>query len=215
VWCPGAVRSGPARGRRACQQTPALLIRSAWRRPTRPCHPRPSSSGPGRRPFTAKTGVRFPLGAPVRCETLRSSSGWKRFSHRRSAALPVTPLRGGALAVQPPGQGSVEGLIDPRSSRELNMKSSRFALAAVAILSLSGIAQAQGTIRGAEEGAAAGNNAAGPVGGIVGGAVGAATGTVGGVLGVGDRPRSGCSTESVTKKDGDTGDTVKKTTTNC
>jgi len=95
------------------------------------------------------------------------------------------------------------------------MKFSRFALTAVAILSLSGIAQAQGTIRGAEEGAAAGNNAAGPVGGIVGGAVGAATGTVGGVLGVGDRPRSGCSTESVTKKDGDTGDTVEKTATNC
>ena len=28
--------------------------------------PRPSSSGPGRRPFTAKTGVRFPLGAPMK-----------------------------------------------------------------------------------------------------------------------------------------------------
>src|ERR1700733_6575944 len=28
--------------------------------------PRPSSSGPGRRPFTAKTGVRFPLGAPTK-----------------------------------------------------------------------------------------------------------------------------------------------------
>ena len=30
----------------------------------RQCRKRPSSSGPGRRPFTAKTGVRFPLGAP-------------------------------------------------------------------------------------------------------------------------------------------------------
>jgi hypothetical protein len=32
--------------------------------------PRPSSSGPGRRPFTAKTGVRFPLGA-------QKKSDWK------------------------------------------------------------------------------------------------------------------------------------------
>ena len=46
------------------------------------------------------------------------------------------------------------------------------------------VAQAQGTVRGAEEGAARGNEAAGPIGGIVGGAVGAVTGTVGGILGV-------------------------------
>jgi Protein of unknown function (DUF1236) len=59
----------------------------------------------------------------------------------------------------------------------------------LAILALPLVAQAQGTIRGAEEGAAAGGNAAGPLGAIVGGAVGAATGTVGGILGVDDRPR--------------------------
>ena len=50
-------------------------------------------------------------------------------------------------------------------------------------------AQAQGTLRGAEEGAAVGGNAAGPLGAIVGGAIGAATGTVGGILGADDRPR--------------------------
>jgi hypothetical protein len=51
------------------------------------------------------------------------------------------------------------------------------------------VAQAQGTVRGAQEGAAEGGRAAGPLGAIVGGAVGAATGTVGGILGVDDRPR--------------------------
>jgi len=60
---------------------------------------------------------------------------------------------------------------------------------ALATLMLPIAAQAEGTIRGAEEGAAVGGNAAGPLGAIVGGAVGAATGTVGGILGVDDRPR--------------------------
>ncbi len=50
-------------------------------------------------------------------------------------------------------------------------------------------AQAQGTVRGAQEGAAAGDRDAGPVGAVVGGAVGAVTGTVGGILGIEDRPR--------------------------
>ncbi len=59
----------------------------------------------------------------------------------------------------------------------------------LATLALPIAAQAEGTIRGAEEGAAVGGNAAGPLGAIVGGAVGAATGTVGGILGVDDRPR--------------------------
>src|SRR4051812_40392903 len=62
-------------------------------------------------------------------------------------------------------------------------------MVALATLMLPIAAQAQGTIRGAEEGAAVGGNAAGPLGAIVGGAVGAATGTVGGILGVDDRPR--------------------------
>src|SRR5690348_18384885 len=62
-------------------------------------------------------------------------------------------------------------------------------MVALATLMLPLVAQAEGTIRGAEEGAAVGGNAAGPVGAIVGGALGAATGTVGGILGVDDRPR--------------------------
>jgi hypothetical protein len=71
---------------------------------------------------------------------------------------------------------------------ERNMK--RIVLPLIAIATLLPVAaQAQGTLRGAEEGAAVGGHAAGPVGAIVGGAVGAATGTVGGILGVDDRPR--------------------------
>src|SRR5689334_23712681 len=62
-------------------------------------------------------------------------------------------------------------------------------MVALATLMLPVAAQAQGTIRGAEEGAAVGGNAAGPLGAIVGGTVGAATGTVGGILGVDTRPR--------------------------
>ena len=50
----------------------ALVLRSArlYTRPRaaarRPNGPRPSSRGLGRRPFTAKTGVRIPLGAPIK-----------------------------------------------------------------------------------------------------------------------------------------------------
>jgi hypothetical protein len=62
-------------------------------------------------------------------------------------------------------------------------------VAVLAIMSFPAVANAQGTLRGAEEGAEAGGRAAGPLGAIVGGAVGAATGTVGGILGVDDRPR--------------------------
>ena len=62
-------------------------------------------------------------------------------------------------------------------------------MAVLTTLALPLTAQAQGTLRGAEEGAAVGGNAAGPLGAIVGGAVGAVTGTVGGILGVDDRPR--------------------------
>ena len=42
---------------------------------------RPSSSGPGRRPFTAETGVRFPVGAPEKSKTQESE--------RRSGATSV------------------------------------------------------------------------------------------------------------------------------
>ena len=59
----------------------------------------------------------------------------------------------------------------------------------LAALALPVAAQAQGTVRGAQDGAAAGDRAAGPIGAIVGGTVGAAVGTVGGILGVEERPR--------------------------
>jgi uncharacterized protein DUF1236 len=62
-------------------------------------------------------------------------------------------------------------------------------LVVFATLALPLTAQAQGTVRGAEEGAAVGNRDAGPVGAVVGTAVGAVTGTIGGILGVDDRPR--------------------------
>ncbi len=69
------------------------------------------------------------------------------------------------------------------------MNKSLLTIAALFIATLPYAAQAQGTIRGAEEGAAAGDRAAGPLGAIVGGTIGAATGTVGGILGVEERPR--------------------------
>jgi hypothetical protein len=58
-----------------------------------------------------------------------------------------------------------------------------------ATLALPIVAQAQGTVRGAQEGAIDGDRAAGPVGAVVGGTVGAVAGTIGGILGVEDRPR--------------------------
>jgi Protein of unknown function (DUF1236) len=69
------------------------------------------------------------------------------------------------------------------------MNKSLLTIAVLFVTTLPYAAQAQGTIRGAQEGAAAGDRAAGPLGAIVGGAVGAATGTVGGILGVEERPR--------------------------
>ncbi|WP_253706051.1 hypothetical protein [Bradyrhizobium sp. WD16] len=59
------------------------------------------------------------------------------------------------------------------------------AFAALTLLALPHLAQAQGIVGGAEEGVRRGNRAAGPVGGVVGGAVGGAVGgVVGGVKGV-------------------------------
>ena len=73
---------------------------------------------------------------------------------------------------------------------------SRAASAFAILVAASGIASAQGIVRGTEGGAAAGAATGGAVGGpigagvgaVVGGAVGAATGTVGGILGVDQRP---------------------------
>jgi hypothetical protein len=59
------------------------------------------------------------------------------------------------------------------------------AFAALALLAVPQLAQAQGIVGGAEEGVRRGNRAAGPVGGVVGGAIGAGVGgVVGGVKGV-------------------------------
>ncbi len=63
------------------------------------------------------------------------------------------------------------------------------AMAAFALLALPMAAQAQGTLRGAQEGAAQGERDAGPLGAVIGGTVGAVAGTVGGILGVEDQPR--------------------------
>src|SRR5271168_916500 len=46
--------------------SPARRLYSSAAPLRRQVRQRPSSSGPGRRPFTAKTGVRFPLGAPIK-----------------------------------------------------------------------------------------------------------------------------------------------------
>jgi hypothetical protein len=70
------------------------------------------------------------------------------------------------------------------------MKFTFLQIAVLATLAFPIAAQAQGTVRGAQEGAAAGNRDAGPVGAVVGGAVGAVTGTIGGILGIDDRPVS-------------------------
>src|SRR5258707_12218588 len=82
----------------------------------------------------------------------------------------------------------IGGEIQPNETGA-NMNKSLLTIAALFIATLPYAAQAQGTIRGAEEGAAAGDRAAGPLGAIVGGTIGAATGTVGGILGVEERPR--------------------------
>lgn len=69
------------------------------------------------------------------------------------------------------------------------MNKSFLTMAALFVAAWSYAANAQGTIRGAQEGATAGEAAAGPLGAIVGGGLGAATGTVGGILGIEERPR--------------------------
>jgi hypothetical protein len=69
------------------------------------------------------------------------------------------------------------------------MKFTFLQIVLLSTLALPVVAQAQGTVRGAQEGAAVGNRDAGPVGAVVGGAVGAVTGTIGGILGIDDRRR--------------------------
>jgi Protein of unknown function (DUF1236) len=69
------------------------------------------------------------------------------------------------------------------------MQTKLLVIAALALLALPVAAQAQGTLRGAQEGAAQGEHDAGPLGAVIGGTVGAVAGTVGGILGVEDQPR--------------------------
>jgi hypothetical protein len=59
-----------------------------------------------------------------------------------------------------------------------------FALGAIAMLTLSATANAQGLVQGVQQGAREGNKAAGPVGGVLGGAIGGVVGVVSGVTGV-------------------------------
>jgi hypothetical protein len=59
----------------------------------------------------------------------------------------------------------------------------------LALLALPVAAQAQVTVRGAQEGARQGERDGGPLGAVLGATVGAVAGTVGGILGVEDRPR--------------------------
>ena len=53
---------------------------------------RPSSSGLGRRPFTAKTGVRFPLGAPM---ISRRGNSFQPSASNRRPRLRARPWRSG------------------------------------------------------------------------------------------------------------------------
>jgi len=56
-------------------------------------------------------------------------------------------------------------------------------VAAVLIVNVPRIVDAQGLVKGVEQGAREGNKAAGPVGGVLGGAIGGVVGVVGGVVG--------------------------------
>jgi hypothetical protein len=57
-------------------------------------------------------------------------------------------------------------------------------MAAIILLSVPRIVDAQGLVKGVEQGAREGNKAAGPVGGVLGGAIGGVVGVVTGVTGV-------------------------------
>ncbi len=82
--------------RRACQPGNPRLYLAPLASAPKHARPRPSSSGPGRRPFTAKTGVRFPLGAPIKsmrwtagahpCPSFGQYIGLKRRGFPRSFA---------------------------------------------------------------------------------------------------------------------------------
>jgi LTXXQ motif family protein len=56
-------------------------------------------------------------------------------------------------------------------------------VAAIALLSGTGVVDAQGLVQGVQQGAREGNKAAGPVGGVLGGAIGGVVGVVTGVAG--------------------------------
>jgi|SRR6185437_12061821 len=57
-------------------------------------------------------------------------------------------------------------------------------VAAVLLVNVPRIVDAQGLVKGVQQGAREGNRAAGPVGGVLGGAIGGVVGVVGGVVGV-------------------------------
>ena len=62
-------------------------------------------------------------------------------------------------------------------------------VAAIMLLNMPRLVDAQGLVKGAEQGAREGNKAAGPVGGVLGGAIGGVVGVFNGVLGVGGDDR--------------------------
>jgi LTXXQ motif family protein len=65
-------------------------------------------------------------------------------------------------------------------------------VAAVLVVGVPQLVDAQGLVKGVEQGAKEGNKAAGPVGGVLGGAIGGVVGVVGGVVGaVTGNPKSG------------------------
>ena len=111
----------PALRSRGLTRTGALRYRcpAAARRLTAP----PSSSGPGRRPLTPETGVRFPLGAPIlrkwagaTCCSIRASGpcpGGQRF---RQAAESLQRLTGGSALAAGGAPGSRAVQRDPRQS---------------------------------------------------------------------------------------------------
>lgn len=76
-------------------------------------------------------------------------------------------------------------MISPTSKLRARLKlGAALGMAAIIIVNVPRMVDAQGLVRGVEEGARQGNRAAGPVGGVLGGAIGGVVGVVTGVTGV-------------------------------
>jgi len=76
-------------------------------------------------------------------------------------------------------------MISPTSKLRARLKlGAALGMAAIIIVNVPRMVDAQGLVKGVEEGARQGNRAAGPVGGVLGGAIGGVVGVVTGVTGV-------------------------------